>query len=118
MTTPATILWFRAYCALLSLLYLGLAGLGVAILVVPPEQIEMESLEANLFGTMVLVMGILFFLPTLLGFFLPPRPGGWVIGFGLILMGVTTVILLPMSILLLLFWKKPAVQTWFGRNVS
>ncbi len=115
---PATLLWFRAYCGLLSLLYLALAGLGIAMLVTPPEQMEMDNFESTMFGTMVLVLGILFFLPTLLGYFLPPRPGGWVIGFALILMGITTVVLLPVSVILLLFWKKPPVQAWFGRNVS
>ncbi len=115
---PSTILWFRAYCGLLSLLYLGLAGTGIALLVTSPEQLAMEALEARTFGIMVLVLGILFFIPTLLGYFLPPRPGGWLIGFALILMGVTTVALVPISLPLLHFWKKPIVQAWFGRIVS
>jgi len=115
---PNTILWFRAYCGLLSVLYLAVVGLGIAILVSSPEELGMEKTQATVFGTMVLVLGLLFFLLTLLGQSLPPRPGAWVIGFALILMGVTTVVLVPISLPLLHFWKKPAVQTWFRRNVS
>lgn len=117
-STPNTILWFRAFCGLLSLLYLAVAGLGIGILVTPPEELGMEPMQSTVFGSMVIVLGILFFLPTLLGQSLPPRPGAWVIGFALILMGVTTVILVPLSLPLLHFWKKPALQAWFGRNVS
>ncbi|MEM9280917.1 MAG: hypothetical protein AAGA96_03760 [Verrucomicrobiota bacterium] len=115
---PATIKWFRIYCVVLAALYVLVAALGVAILALPPEKLQMGKQESVAAGGLFIVMGLVFFLLVLPGLFLPPRPGGWIYGLVLICIGLTSVLFLPICIPLLIFWLKPPVQFWFGRNLS
>tara|TARA_R110000850_G_scaffold141460_3_gene263313 strand:- start:4882 stop:5232 length:351 start_codon:yes stop_codon:yes gene_type:complete len=115
---PKTIVWFRAYCGLLAFLYLLLMAGGIAILVIPAENMGMQALEARVVGGLFIGMGLIFFFISLMGFYLPRRSGGWTCGLILICIGLTSAIFLPVCIPLLIFWRKPEIQQWFGRNVS
>ncbi len=115
---PKTIFWFRIYCGLLAFLYLLVTAGGIAFLVIPAETLEMARTEAVVIGSLFIAMGLVFFIMTFLGLFLPQRPGGWIYGLVLICIGLTSAVFLPICIPLLLFWLKQPVQAWFGRNPS
>ena len=115
---PSTILWFRIYCGLLCALYLAVAGAGIAFLVVSPETLEMDSASAKLLGILFLGMGGGMTFLSFLGFFMPQRPGAWTYCLMLIVLGLTSLVFLPISLPLLISWLKPQTQEWFGRNVS
>ena len=110
---PASILWFRVYAVLLALSYLFVLGLGVTFLVLPPETLEMEPLEAQLLGGVFIALGFLFFIAVLPSFFLPRRKWGWIYGLVLICLGLTSALFLPICIPLLIFWLKEPVKAWF-----
>lgn len=115
---PATIPWFRFYCALLCLVYLALAAFGVACFIVAPDTFGFDAAIAPIMGILFTGMGLVFFFLSLLGFFMPRRSGGWTYCFVLICMGLTSAVFLPLCIPLLIFWLKPPTQEWFGRNPS
>ncbi|MDF2375826.1 MAG: hypothetical protein P1U81_06260 [Verrucomicrobiales bacterium] len=110
---PATILWFRAYAALLALTYLGLVALGVVFLALPPEQLEMTSAESVLVGWIFILLGLLFTAAVLPAFFLPRQGWAWIYGLALMVMGLTSVIFIPLCIPLIIFWLKDPVKDWF-----
>lgn len=110
---PRTLFWFRVYAVLLAVTYLALAGLGVVFLLLPPEQLGMDSLEALLVGWLFAILGLLFFAIVLPAFFLPRRGWGWIYGLVLICFGLTSAIFLPICIPLLIFWLKDPVKDWF-----
>ena len=111
--------WFMTYAILMALLYLLLAGFGVTVLAVGPDQFADPKTSADEWvGIAIaliavgLVLGVAFGLAP----FLPRRPGAWVYDLVLIALGLTSACLWPMTIPLLIFWIKPETKRWFGRN--
>lgn len=109
---------FRLYCKIQCLVYLAVAAIGVVILAGPPAILELEKTPALILGAVFLAMGLFFLFLSSLGLYLPQRPGAWVIGLVLLCLGVTNLILLPFSMILLRSWRKPEMEAWFGRNPS
>lgn len=112
---PAAFRWFRLYCVLLSLLYLAVAGLGIFFLISPPPEMELDRIASALIGTLFILTGLFLAFATALGPFLPQRDWAWLYGLALICLGLTSLVLLPVSLPLLIFWRKEPVRTWFGR---
>ena len=112
---PAAFRWFCFYCALLALLYFSVAGLGVFFLVSPPPEMELDQIARALIGAPFILTGLFLAFATALGPFLPQRDWAWLYGLALICLGLTSVVLLPLSLPLLIFWRKEPVKSWFGR---
>jgi hypothetical protein len=115
--------WFVVYCVLNVLT--GIAG---AILGLYGSMLDMETVRSwspqfiDDETAMVLKFQIGFWGLSTLFYslfyvaapFLPRRPWAWVLDLVLIVMGVLTLLFLPLALPLLFFWLKRNVQDWFG----
>lgn len=115
--TPPVFKWFVAYCIVMSLLYLFTVGMGIVFLFIEPDA-EMSAAEARIMGAVLLILGLAFFFPYAFAPFLPRQSWVWVFGLVLICIGLTSACCLPASIPLLIFWLKPEMKTFYGRNVN
>ena len=116
---PGVVTWFTVYALLMALVYLLLAGFGVAIFVVGPEQFQTAENDAQAMtiqGVVFIVMGLALCVPFAIAPFLPRKPGVWIYDLVLICLGLTSCACLPITIPLLIFWIKPENKLWFGRN--
>jgi drug/metabolite transporter (DMT)-like permease len=114
--TPPVYKWFLAYCILMALIYLVVALMGIIFLVTGPDP-EMSELEATIMGLVFLVMGLVFFAGYAVGPFLPRKSWAWVYGMVLICIGLTSACCLPACIPMLIFWLKPELKAFFGREL-
>ena len=113
--TPGAVLWFRAYCALMALIYLATMGISAIFFVFDPEDLEMSRFEATMMGALLGGLGFVFFVMYLVPYVLPRRPWVWVYDIVLIAIGLTSCLTLPLALPLLIFWLKPEPKAWFGR---
>jgi hypothetical protein len=112
---PQVVVWFKVYCGLLCLTYLAVAGFSLIFLLVPPDELEMDGLEAKILGGLMLVMGLGLFVVCLIPLAVPPKPWVWVYDLVIICLGMTSACCLPISIPLLIYWLKPETKRYFGR---
>ena len=113
---PPVYKWFIAYCILMALLYLVTAAMGVVFMFVEPDP-QMSEVEAKIFGSVLLAMGLLFCVGYAAGPFLPRKSWGWVFGLVLICIGLSSACCLPVCIPMLMFWVKPETKKFFGREL-
>lgn len=111
---PKCIIWFKVYCGFMALMYLFIIVFGLVLLVFP-EQLEMNRIEALVTGFACLVVGLVLFIPFLMGIFLKPKPWVWIFDIVLICIGFTSCLTLAFSIPLFIFWIKPDLKAYFGR---
>ena len=115
--TPSVHKWFVAYCIFMALLYLVTAVMGIVFLFVEPDA-EMSATEAKIMGSVLLILGLVFFVPYALAPFLPRQSWVWVLGLVLICIGLTSACCLPACIPLLIFWLKPEMKAFYGRTLN
>lgn len=115
--TPPVYKWFVVYCIVMALLYLVVAAMGVVFLFISPDP-QMDKTEATLMGIVFLVMGLILFVPYASAPFLPRQSWVWVVGLVLICIGLTSACCLPVCIPLLIFWLKPEMKAFYGRDVK
>jgi len=107
--------WFKVYCGFLCLLYLATAAFSLFFFLDNPA--DRETLGAARFmGAVLLVVGLVFFGACLVPLVLRPRPWLWVYDLVIICLGMTSACILPASVPLLIFWLKPEVKSYFGKN--
>ena len=116
LTTPPAHTWFILYCVLMALVYLFTAIMGIFFLFAEPDQ-EMSAEEATVMGTVILILGLVFFVPYALAPFLPRKSWVWVFGLVLICLGLGSACCLPICIPLLIYWLKPEMKTFYGRDL-
>ena len=114
---PSAVRRFRVYCALLCLVHLLVAAAGIALFFLPAEAMELDRPILVVLGSVTLLLGLFVAALAWIGLHMPRRPGAWTWGQILLLLGITSLVLVPLAVPLLLSWKKPEVQSWFGRNV-
>lgn len=115
--TPSVYTWFVVYCILMALLYLTVAVMGIAFMFIEPDR-DMSAAEAKVMGAVVLMVGLVLFVPYALAPFMPRKSWVWVFGLVLICIGLTSACCLPVCIPLLIFWLKPEVKEFYGRPLS
>ena len=88
------------------------------MLVSPGTMAEAADDEAGLMfeGTLYLLIGIVLCIPFAITPLLPAKPWVWIYGIVLIAIGMTSACCLPATIPLLVFWIKPEVKSYFGRE--
>lgn len=116
-TTPPAHKWFILYCVLMALVYLLTAMMGIVFMVTEPDQ-EMSAEEATLMGAVILIVGLAFFVPYAIAPFLPRKSWVWVFGLVLICIGLSSACCLPVCIPLLIYWLKPEMKTFYGRDLN
>ena len=110
---PATVVALSVYAVLLALMYaaVGIIFLSLAMEEAPPGK---ELARALTVGRYLMV-----FLAAVLSLafvavpFLPRRPWVWVYGLATIALGFTSVVTIPFSIGLLIFWIRPEVRGYY-----
>lgn len=114
--TPSTVIWFKAYAALMLLSGLSVFAIGVALIAVPSL-----SLGAKHVGVPELVMGLIYAaggtimsVPYLVALFVKPRRWVWTLDMVLIAFGMLSCYCWPFSIPLLIAWSKPELKAYFG----
>jgi len=115
--TPPVYKWFVAYCILMALLYLTMAVMGIVFMFTEPDP-EMSAAEAKVMGAVILILGLVFFVPYALAPFLPRKSWVWIFGLVLICIGLTSACCLPACIPLLIFWLKPEMKAFYGRTLD
>lgn len=115
-TGRKTFFWYRVYCAVLMLIYLGLAALGIALQVFQPQNRQYNPQETMIVGTVYAFLGAVFFLAFAIALFLPPKPYNWIVGIVMMAIGMTSCCFIPFLIPLLIYWVKPETKAFFGRN--
>lgn len=113
---PDVIMWFRVYCVVLCVLYFAVAVFSLAFFLVDPAAFEMSRVAAYAAGIGVLLMGLVFFVASLLPLLLRPRPWLWTYDLVIICFGMTSACFLPTCIPLMIFWMKPEVKSYFGKT--
>ncbi len=113
---PGVILWFKLYCGLLCLTYLALASSSLIFFLFDPSELGKDPVEATVMGCLFLVLGVFFFVVSLLPFFLRPRPWVWVYDLVIIVLGLTSACFIPLCVPLLIFWIKPETKAWFDNG--
>ena len=115
--TPAVYNWFVVYCIFMALLYLAVAAMGIGFMFSEPDP-EMSAAEAKMMGGLFIILGLMFFVPYAVAPFLPRKSWVWVFGLVLICIGLTSACCLPACIPLLIFWSKPEMKQFYGRQLK
>lgn len=110
-----TFFWFRAYCLLLTFLYVIVAALGAYLAIEQPTSPSYDKTEIFITGIVYFVVGVALIIPFGYALFLPRRRWAWVYGIVLIALGMSSCCFLPVTIPLLIFWLKPETKAIFGR---
>lgn len=113
--TPPAHKWFVVYCLLMALLYLVTAIMGPVFIFSEPDR-DMSEAEAKIMGSMLLILGLVFFVPYAIAPFLPRKSWVWVFGLVLICIGLTSLCCLPVCVPLLISWLKPEMKAFYGRG--
>ena len=114
---PAVIVWYKIYLAFLTFLFLFVVAVGGFLMIAPINAEDLDGMPPMIFGIIYMVMGIGLLIPVIAGFFLPKKPWVWVYHLVMICIGMTGCTIV-FSIPLLIFWIKPDVKTYFGRDAN
>ncbi len=113
---PKVIFWFRVYAGLMTVIYVLLAASSLIFFLADPADLDTSKEGARLLGIVFLILGAVlagvFFLP----FIARPEPWLWIYDLVLICIGMTSACVLPVCIVLLIFWIKPETKAHFGRQ--
>ncbi len=111
-----TVFWFRAYCALMSLIYLFCIALGAYLVIAQPANKKFDdAAETVIAGGVYIVVGAVLFVIFAAGLVLPKNRWTWIYNIVLIAIGMTSCCFLPITVPLLIFWLKPETKALFGR---
>ena len=78
---------------------------------------ETERMELLTNGIVLAVVGLPFAIASALPFFFPRKPWVWIYNLEIITIGMTSCCCLPACVPLLIFWLKPEIKIWYGRNI-
>ncbi|NNE98430.1 MAG: hypothetical protein HKN25_05340 [Pyrinomonadaceae bacterium] len=115
-TARKTYFWYRVYCMVMLVIYLMVIGIGVLVMVLPPDSPSQSPEENLIIGTVYAVLGVIFAIIYGIALFLPRKPYNWIVGIVLIAIGMTSCCFVPACLPLLIFWIKPETKAYFGRN--
>lgn len=111
-----TYFWYRVYCTVMLVIYLLTIGLGVLVMILPPDSSAQSPQENLIIGTVYAALGVIFAIIYGIALFLPRKPYNWIVGIVLIAIGMTSCCFVPACIPLIIFWLKPETKAYFGRN--
>lgn len=113
---PGVILWARVYSGLLGLTYVGVAVLGIVVLVagVAVAPTGGDQVSAVFLGVLYTVLGVLFAIPSIWAAAAPRKRYSWYLNMVMICIGMTSCACLPFCIPLLIHWLKPETKAWYG----
>ena len=114
---PPVIFWFKVYAVGMALLYVLTILLGIFFFFVATwEGEDINPFEMYLVGGLLVGLGIVFLGLYVAALLLPRKPWVWVYDIVMIAIGLTSCLTMIAAIPLLIYWIKPEVQQYFGRN--
>lgn len=115
---PPVYTWYKVYCIAMAVMYLFVVALGVFFLVGGRFIAEKsdDKMAFMIMGPLYAVLGLVMMVPFVVALFLSPKPWVWVYGIVLISIGMSSCCCLPATLPLLIYWVKPDVQRYFGRE--
>ena len=112
---PTVVIWFKVYGWFMVVYSLGIAALSLVFFLMSPQELEMPRGDAIVVGSICLAMGLSFAAAGLPPLISGPRPWSWVYSLVLICIGLTSCTLV-VCIPLLIFWLKPEVKAYYGKE--
>lgn len=112
---PTVVIWFKVYGWFMVVYGLGIAALSLVFFLMSPQELEMPRGDAIVVGSICLAMGLFFAAAGLPPLISGPRPWSWVYSLVLICIGLTSCTLV-VCIPLLIFWLKPEVKAYYGKE--
>jgi hypothetical protein len=114
---PAVIVWYKAYCVLMALVFIAGAAAGAALVMYHPQLPresfgKMSPAEISLRGVVLVVFCVLLFAANIAALFLPRRPWAWVYHLVNISLGLAPCCIFTLP--LFLVWLKPQLQEYYG----
>ena len=114
---PPVIFWFKVYAGGMALLYGLTILLGAFLVLVGTWEVEdIDPIEMYLVGGLLVGLGFVFLGLYVAALLLPRKPWVWVYDIVMIAIGLTSCLTMVAAIPLLIYWIKPEVQQYFGRN--
>ena len=110
---PKVVTFVNIYAAFLGCLYFLLAlflSVYFSVQRIPPDVPPLIHTIRSAFVLLSVFLGSAFFA----NLFLPRRKWAWVYGLVLIALGFTSIVVIPFSVALLVFWIKPNVREYYG----
>lgn len=117
-TAPPVYMWYKVYCIAMVVMFLFVVGAGLFFLL-GGSFIAKNAEDRTTFmilGPIYIIMGLVLLAPFAVAPFLSPTPWVWIYGLVLICLGMTSSCCLPACIPLLIYWIKPDVKKYFGRE--
>ena len=118
LAKPGVVTYFVVYCVVGALMGAFLVVLFSVMIVVAhnmPEKEPGQRLSMTVGSAVYIIGGLFLALPLTAAPFLPRKPWVWVFDLVLICLGFATCCL-PASIPLLIFWIRPEVQAYYGKE--
>jgi hypothetical protein len=114
--TPSAVVWYKVYAGLMSVLYLAVFAIGVALIASPAWTRSGSSSDpgAMIGGGIYAAIGLVVGVPFIVSLFVPPKDWVWVFDLVLICVGLLSCACWPFSIPLLITWLNPDVKRYFG----
>lgn len=112
---PTVVTWFKVYGWFMVAYSLAVAAISLIFYLMPPEKLEMGRVEAIVVGSIFLGMGLFYAIAHLPPLISGPRPWAWVYSLVVICLGLGSCALVA-SIPLLIFWLKPEVKAYYGKE--
>jgi hypothetical protein len=115
-------LWYKVFCSLGAAASLIPIVLGLFALSQYGEKTTPKEQNDLIRGVLVLVgYGLFYLVPYSLGIIFPRRPFHWVYGMVLLILsliplGFSSCLLTPAAAVLLFFWFKPEMKSYFANN--
>jgi hypothetical protein len=110
---PRVVTLFKVYAVLLGIVYLAAGALLITVLLAgQPTSANLPSgirLTRLLLVAVCTVLSLVFLAVP----FLPRKPWVWVYGLVSIVLGLTSIVVIPFSLPLLLFWLKPGTKSYY-----
>ena len=115
--SPPAVMWFKVYTGLMALMYIVFFIGGGVMVFLADKAGEPERMELLTNGIVLAVVGLPFAIACALPFFFPRKPWVWIYNLVIITIGMTSCCCLPACVPLLIFWLKPEIKIWYGRNI-
>ena len=113
-----TVTWYKVYAGIMLALYLGVAVVGLTLLVFSSDLADLENndMEIQIMGAVYGVLGLIVGVAFAVGLGVPRRKWGWIYSIVLICIGLTSCCTLPACVPLLIFWFKPETKAYYGMS--
>lgn len=117
LETPPIVRWYRAYCFVSAALGVVIYGIGGWRLYVLGGEVQDPAFDRAQFNVLVLILvgvGGFFTVVNFLAAFVKTTPAGWLLALTNLIIGALSLVCLPFSVPIIVFWVRDDVKRHFG----